>query len=151
MFQSTNTHTRSRTHAQRRSLGEVKTSLRYGFLVGRYKFRISRFAHSHTLSQLRILTLISHSITHVASHTYAHAHTQRRSLGEVKFSLRYGFLVGRYKLEFYFFELVVLSRKLLVALCMAFLTDSPYIKAGVAVIGECVCNTHVHVHLHTHV
>lgn len=56
---------------------------------------------------------------------------------ETTFALRYGFLTIRYKQQWFFYELIVILRKLLVVVAITFIASSAFIKAGAvyAVIG----------------
>lgn len=60
---------------------------------------------------------------------------ERTRLSPTKFALSYGFLTARYTDSLYFYELAVVARKLAVAVCITFVSSSPYIRAGAA----CAC------------
>lgn len=56
----------------------------------------------------------------------------RRSRDPQQFAVRFGFLTQHYSERYYFYELAVLGRKLVVALCLTFISASAYIQAGAA-------------------
>ena len=69
-------------------------------------------------------------------------HVQRRKMDELSFVLRFGFLVARFQDTMWFFESVVLLRKLLVVMAMTFFftTDA---KAGMGVVVLVVAALHM--------
>lgn len=58
---------------------------------------------------------------------------ERARLSATDFTLRYGFLTSRYRESTYFYELVVIAKKLAVSVAITFVSSSPYIQAGAAV------------------
>lgn len=58
-----------------------------------------------------------------------------RYFDELQFATTFGFLAGKYRLGFFFYESVVTARKLAVSLCLTFVTASGYIQAGAALVG----------------